>query len=574
MSADERPVPRAAQAASIVLALLAPARMAWIVFHYGENNLSNDYGLRVPLVASLLDGTCSLAKYIREAWVVGGHSLIALIPIYWMNARFFNWSVGPELGLGLALTAAALVLLAATIPRPGLWLLLPLLSLLLFSTSRVTVFTFGEPALQYGISQLGVAIGAFGFSRRGAHPLTLAACLAVGGVLASWSWGGGVVVWPVFFAALVLRREGRAAVWAILVGGAIAGLAQYAILLPRTASAAVGSASSATKFRLFLDLLGRPFVNGIASAAPDAWSQAVGAGGLLILGTLLVVLRTTLRERVAPLVLLAWTVLVAFQIAAFRDEVAPWYASPMAFFWAGLLILLAGAPAPLRPAGILVVALLALRIQFTWEDKSMYLPSRSPAAAACLREWRTAPAACATRLFQWAGGAPPGWLGEPLEQRRLSVFGSRRTYLLQGDAAVGRVKLGKPDAPAFFSADDRTAGDLYDFHRLDLVLAPGAAVTWRVDLPAGLKTARFDTRVRAAADDPMLARGARVSVEGEAGEARVLVPAGERAPLTLDLGPYAGGTVTLKLVADNANGARPLVLEAPKIRLLIRRPER
>jgi hypothetical protein len=43
--------------------------MAWIVFTNGENNLSNDYLGRVPLVASMLDGTCSLGRFVREAWI-------------------------------------------------------------------------------------------------------------------------------------------------------------------------------------------------------------------------------------------------------------------------------------------------------------------------------------------------------------------------------------------------------------------------------------------------------------------------------------------------------------------------
>jgi hypothetical protein len=184
---QDRPPSASAKATSLLLALLPPARMAWIVFTNGENNLSNDYGLRVPLVVSMLDGTCSLARFIREAWVVGGHSMIALSPIYYLNARFFEWSVWVELGLGLALVAATLVLLAVAIPRNRRWPLLPLLSLLLFSTSRVTVFTFGEPALQYGLSQLGVAIGAFALGRWPDRPIPLAMALTFGGILASWS---------------------------------------------------------------------------------------------------------------------------------------------------------------------------------------------------------------------------------------------------------------------------------------------------------------------------------------------------------------------------------------------------
>ena len=162
----------------------------------------------------------------------GSHSTLAVTPIYFLNARFFDWSVWAELGLGLALAAATLALLAGAIPRPARWPLLPLLSLLLFSTSRVSVFTFGEPALQYGLSQLGVAIAAFALACWPDRPIPLAQALAFGGILASWSWGGGIMTWPVFAIALFRLRVRSPGAWTIFLSGAVAGLAQYAWLLP------------------------------------------------------------------------------------------------------------------------------------------------------------------------------------------------------------------------------------------------------------------------------------------------------------------------------------------------------
>jgi hypothetical protein len=575
---EERPPSAAGKAVSLLLALLPPARMAWIVFTNGENNLSNDYVGRVPLVASMLGGTGSLGKFVREAWIGGAHSGLAVFPIYYLSARFFEWSVWFELGLGLVLVAATLALLTASVRRSARWPLLPLLSLLFFSTSRVSVFTFGEPALQYGLSQLGVAIGAFALARWPGRPIALALALAFGGILASWSWGGGIMAWTVFFAALVVWRVRGVAAWAILTGGAAAGLAQYAWILPQEMpSVAAGSVSWATRGRLFLDLLGRPLANGIGHADPNRWSQAAGAAGLLALAAMLVVFRMRLRAQPAPLLLVAWALLVALEIALFRTAAAPWYASPMALFWAGLLMLLAAAPPPLRAAGILAVALLTLRVQRTWEDKSVYLPSRAPVSASCLREWRTAPAACHSRVFQWGEEGNSGelaLLGEPLERHRLSVFGPRRTYLLQGDVAVGRVQLEPESAPSYFSDDGRTRRDVNDFHRLDFVLSPGSTVSWRVDLPPRLKSARFLTRVHTAPGDEMLARGARVLVTAEGSpvllEERVFLPSETARPLTIDLSPLAGKRITLRIVAEETHeGATPLVFEAPRVVLTL-----
>ena len=372
-----------------------------------------------------------------------------------------------------------LALLTAAIPRQTRWLLLPLLFLLLFSTSRVTVFTFGEPALQYGISQLGVAIGACAVIQWRERPLALATALACGGILASWSWGGGVMTWPVFAAALFLLRIRSFGAWAIFLTGAVAGTAQYVwpLFFSMVGSRALTPVLS-SKTQSILDILGRPFVNGIADATPSHASQAIGAVGVLALVAVLVLFRAALRVHLAALLLITWALLVAFQIALFRVGVAPWYVSPMALFWVGLLMLLADSPLPVRTSGILVVTLMTLRVQATWEDKSFYLQSRSPVSASCLREWRTAPAPCHWFVFQWGDQGP--WeelprLGTALEAHRLSVFGPRRTYLMQGDTAVGRVVLEASSERAFFSRDDRTPTDPNDFHRLDLVLEPGAS---------------------------------------------------------------------------------------------------
>ncbi len=576
MSRDEKPVSRGAKILAIALALLPPARMTWIVFTNGENNLSNDYVHRVSLVRSMLEGSCSIQKYLQEAWIGGAHSGLAIFPIYYLNARFFHWSVWVELGLGLALVAATLALLTAAASRLTRWLLLPLLSLLLFSTSRVTVFTFGEPALQYGLSQLGVAIGVCALAQLREKPIALATALAFGGILASWSWGGGVLAWPVFVAALLLLRIRSFRAWAIFLSGAVAGVAQYVppFFFSATGSAALKTVSN-LKIQMILDVLGRPFANGIADGTPIPGSQAVGAGGLLVLVAMLVLFRRSLHTRPSSLLLVAWPSLVALQIALFRGGVAPWYVSPMALFWAGLLMLLADAPARVRTGGILVVALLTLRVQGTWEDKSFYLPSRSPASAACLREWRTAPSGCHVRVFQWDGEGRLGelaLLGDALERHQLSVFGPRRTYVLQGDVALGRVRLEPESAPSFFSDDGRTRGEIDDFRRLDLVLASGASVTWRVDLPLAARIARFRSQVRTDPGKFFTARAtvasAAVGTDSSTIAARVVLHRDETRELVLDLSRFAGKTVRLMLGPEETQTAgASLLWEAPRIEL-------
>src|SRR5664279_5592816 len=94
--------------------ILAPARMAWIVFKYGENNLSNDYIARVPVVAAILEGRYPPTHLFLDTMIWGGHSWLGLLPIYWAAARFFAWDLRAELGLGLCLAALKVFLVRRT----------------------------------------------------------------------------------------------------------------------------------------------------------------------------------------------------------------------------------------------------------------------------------------------------------------------------------------------------------------------------------------------------------------------------------------------------------------------------
>ncbi len=578
MSADERPLSRGAKALAIVLALLAPARMAWIVFTFGENNLSNDYVARAPIVAEMLEGRYHFAHLFRDTWIWGGHSWLALLPFYWFDARFFAWDLRVELGIGLVLTAlkTLLVWLAVSGPltRAARWVLLPVLSCLAFSVSQVSTFTFGESVLQMQLAQVAVASGAFVFARLADRPSLRASGLAVSGVLASWSWGGGVMAWPVFGAALFASGERGVRRWALLLLAAVFGLAQYVWFLVIAPLPRVVESPGWRGLWRVLDLVGRPFANRTGTAfGPMQASILFGAAGLALAGAVAWAARRAVRKRLPAFVILGWSLLLACQIAVMRSDVAPWYIAPMTAFWMALAGLLASAPRRLAIAGFATIAAGLLFSNRTWEDKSFYLSSRAPASAACLRQWRTAPPTCHDLVFQWGKGNPGEFelLAGSVESNGLSVFGPRRTYLLQGDVALARVKAASPGPEPFLSRDGVTRGDPDDFRRLDLVLAPGTGVTWRVDLPKELTSARLETRVRTSPGEPMLGRAARVSVEGSDATARALVSPGGRESLALDLSPFAGRTVVLILTAEEARDGAPLVFEAPRVELRLAR---
>lgn len=574
MRDDGRPVSRTAKALAVALALLAPARMAWIVFTVGENNLSNDYVGRIGVVAAILEGRYDFRRLFTDTFITYGHSWLGLLPFYWFDARFFAWSMNAELGIGLVLAGTKTVLVwfavAPSLSEKRRWVLLPALSTLAFSVSQVTSFTFGESTLQMQLPQVGLALGVLAVARFSSHPNRRILFAAFGGLLAALSWGGGVMVWPVFVVALFALGERSLLRWCVLGLAAALGISQYVwFLVVQRVPSPIERPGFTQPWR-YIDLIGRPFSNDTGwHLGPLVAAASFGAAGLALAAVALWSSRHALRERLPSLMILAWSLLAALEIGFFRRDAAPWYIVPMTAFWLGLSCLLAAAPRSLAHAGLATIAAGLLFSNRTWEDKSFYLSSRSPASAACLREWRTSPEACHDLLFEWRGknlGEAVG-LGEPLDRLHLSVFSDRRTYLLQGDLAIGRAAVETPRLAVFFSRDDVKPADPKDFHRLDAVFAPGAAVTWRIDLPPSLRSAEFRTRVHAAPGDVSLARGASVAIVGEGGEARILVPAGGRKSLSMNLNAFAGRGLTLRIAAEEATGGAPLVFEAPRVEL-------
>jgi len=162
------------------------------------------------------------------------------------------------------------------------------------------------------------------------------------------------------------------------------------------------------------------------------------------------------------------------------------------------------------------------------------------------------------------------------ENVRLALLsGPSRTYLLQGDVPLGRVGLDPASAPSFFTRDGKTPGDIEDFHRLDMLLSAGATVTWRVDVPAGTRSAMFRSVVRTVPDESLDARGAAVSAfagpDGPTIASRVLLPRGLERELVLDLSRFEGRTVNVSLGAEETpTPGAPLLWEAPRIDLQIR----
>ena len=572
-----------------------------IVVTKGENVLSNDYVLWVGPVTAILGGGYDWRSFPRDAFHPAGHFMPFPLLLHVVAARFTHWNIFGELYFGLWLFAVKLILLHRLLaPRQGgpwsLWLW-PVLSGLVFSTSQISTFTFGDSALQMGLNQVSILLGLGGLlGFPGRWPGVLLA--SVGGLVAAWSWGGGVFVFPLFLLVLWVLEDRRWAHFAVVaLTAAVASIPYLAFLVLSPRGGAGRSALRLFNVSVFVNTLGRPLSRNIGTffgrLPASEWRGAAGlillfAGGLLLFRR---IRKHDLSRALSAAVVTAYAVLCSWQISLFRDGVVPWYTMPAMLFWVGLVgfawIPLStgtarlsvttdgrGAASRLWAAGtVLFVAVIYLRTNWTWADKSFYLASRGPASASCMRHWREAPTYCEQSLFLWFPGHPEGIveLAEPLERQRLSVFAPRQIWSLQGEWGSGNVTVNE-DAAApgvrWIAADGRPVSPL-GVDRLDLLMPASSEVLWQLLLPAGVTNADFLTMlVRGSSGSEERAGRLLVTIEPE-GEVAIRAFDGNGAAKTsrtisVSLERYSGRAVTLRL---RASGAGAVALRYPHLDL-------
>lgn len=584
----------------IFIATLLPiAGITWIVATTGADTVSNDYLTYVDFLDQILSGTYNWRRYFNDTFIAGAHSMAVPTLVRLGVVKFANWNIYLELYICIALAILKLFFLHQAfthlVPRAsegllsGLsrWLMWPILAALVFSLSQINVFTFGDAGLQIMFVQFGCALGVWGLvrfpdQRRGI------AVMATGGVIATLSGGGGLLAWPVFLIGLVLlgfRKVTHYAVW--LAAAAVASLPYvfYMVLWPKVPR------RTPTLFNreFIISAIGWPFTNDITLnliTTPRAvWAGYAG----LAFGVLGLVLlwgkRNTpaLRQATPGLMYLAFGLLGIWQTSLFRTNIAPWYTTAFLSFWIGLVGLAyvfwvnrptwpAGEKAPgwLAPplATVWVIALsgvlfyLYVTSNFTYADKAMYLYSRSPVSASCLRNYKVAPTYCEQYLFQWGVGNPGllAQLAKPLEHHHLSVFAPHQRWTLQGDYALDNVRLQEmPGIPDVFWSASRIAApaNFTGYSHLNLFLHTPNAVTWRVSLPANVEQADFYSAItlsRWSASTDGVSFEVYLAVEDEPEQRvfqRTLAPDQQTwQPFSIPLSAYAGRTVELRLTSS------------------------
>ncbi len=571
-----------------MLTLLPVANMARIIATTGANvPSSDDYVLMMQFLAPTLDGTLRWPDFFRATFY-NTHAMYLPNLLYLANARLTSFNLYALLYLGLALAAVRIPLLWFALtrradprwPRALLW---PLLAALTCSEAQISIFEHGLTTLGQNLTTGLLVVGAWCLARWPGRWRALWPTLGAG-IAASLTFGSGLALWPAFLLGLWLLGFRR--VWHYVAWAAGAALAALPYLYFLVLHYAPGSANTAIKSPLRVlvtppTILGLPLALGYSR--PLAGIIGLGSIGLALFGLALLwrVRRSDAPRRAAPAVmLLTYGGVVALQIGVFRGATAVWYTYVGMAFWAGLIglayVLWVGRDTIAAPTvrlggrapdvtaawcGATLALLLVLypTANLSYRDKSIFLQTRGPASASCVRNYRVAPTRCEDTLVTWPPGDPaylPG-LAAPLARHGLVVFAPHQEWSLQGDTFLDAPFVGATGGPeALVWATDRTVSPTppTDYRHLNLLLRAPDTLTWTVALPPNLRAATLRTAF-ARGDVPGVAtRGAAtlaVAIVGADGNARPLA-SGTVAPgagwqeVGAALTPFAGQTLALR----------------------------
>lgn len=287
--ARDLPAPRRALrlgiALALVLACAAPIAGFSLFFPFVDNIPKWDQWSMIEVWEAHYQGQPVLPLLLKP---YNGHLNVLPRCIFFGLGLLTHWNVRAEVLLSyvLALGTAATLLLMLRDSGEELLLLMAVPAVaLVFSLNQFENYLSGYPMGQV-LSQLAVTVTVFALTR----PRILARHVAAGAVaaaVATFSWGAGLVSWPIGILALAIRPESRRRLllpWCVLT--------LLCALAVKKGAGAAGQLSLQAFLDFdapfFLALLGRPMAY---RAFPD-YAAASGIGFLLVLGFVLVLERT------------------------------------------------------------------------------------------------------------------------------------------------------------------------------------------------------------------------------------------------------------------------------------------
>ncbi|HEY3289466.1 MAG TPA: hypothetical protein VGK87_05000 [Anaerolineae bacterium] len=594
--------------AAVVLATLPIIHILSIVCTTGADVLSSDLIYHVAALSRIFSPSYPLQNILRDSYY-NGHLMFFPMLLRIVLAKLAYWNAYIELlfGLGASILTLCLICSAIGARSRSIWMLwlLPILSVMIFSTNQINQFTFGDAAVPMGFCSLGIVFAMWSLVR---YRCTWTAVgLAIGGAwFATWSWGQGIVVWPLLLGAIVAsnlyggslfghassRRQNFtfAQMATVVVAGVVSVAPVLALLLTTPASVAQRIVNP-FNLDFILSGIGAAFVNG---ANGDISTQiACGTAGLMGAGACIALVWISRCSKwlhaIAPgCYLMAASIVSLWVLGLFRHGISIWYTGIGMLFWLGLtgaaFVILSIKRTSAEGAVLLALRLLcglgaggalvaSIVTGMTMNDKVYFLYARSPASAACVRSAEAAPAYCEQRVILEGteGSAPEYVLASQLKALGLSVFAPNQHWALQGDYGLDAVSVSDPPGVAPLQwLDDQTLQPLpwYDYRHLDLRLPVSNTVSWTMYLPRTAQRATFQSAIMATDATAQINLQTDVTAMTPLFSQRLSSTQSGWHPVDIDLLPYKGQTVTL-VFASAPGSASSVLYRYPMIDVLL-----
>jgi len=577
---------------SFIFLTFYPAfRMGVFLLENGWDNISNDTLLYGPLWDQILNGKYIWKNLFRDTFLYG-HSLLVPILSLLLFFSFFALKLYFILLIGLALSFLSLLLifdsLVYKMTSRWKWVLLPILAFLFFSTSQISTYENEFSTFAEGFGILGISIGIWGLCRFPGRWFGIV-LMVLGGILSSWSFGRGPMIWPCFLLGLILldfRKITHYLAW--LFGAGISSVPYLLYLIIDPIKSHNQGIISFFNFPLIIKSIGFPFLNNWAQDLP----YLRGAIGLVLLilalGWLFSTRKREIIQRAVPaLILIFFALLHMWQLGLSRQGLSPRYQRALMVFWIGLtgLFFIFVTSELIKEKsfnskinfrfitcsvfGILYLGVLGyfyLSSNVSFEGKSFFLKYRTPAASSCLRNFDKAPTYCEPMLFCWELTQYYEFpeLAGFFHKNKLNVFSHKQKWTLQGDFILENVQIKEhPKTPDIFWTQGLTNHPLpfSDYRKLNLFLHSPNSLEWTISIPRNIKNAELHSAVAISQSAPMDPKSDGVIFEisvtrkGRKNEIyfRKLVLPHERKwePLKISLNKFAGEAIRIQFSSES-----------------------
>ena len=578
-------LPFALCGASAVLALIPIGRAVQFMLCAGVDVPSNDDVIFFNLIERMGQSNYNWQNYFLDTFI-NGHSFAVGLALFWLNAVLTRANQTVMLVGALLLLCGRFLLmndyLFGNFSRRIKIIMLPVLSMLLFAPSQTAILAHGTFALTWQLSLFANILSLWTIAKWKDSKVAKT-CSSISAIVGCWTGATSLPLLPLLFLQNYLNgaRQLREFFW--VAAAAILAMAPYLASF----AGSHGNSRSITEqlvgnnITTFLNVLGRPFANGIGySYAPIPQAQSAGLLGLAALSVLIFLAwkHTELKANQSfffpSAICTAMGFISAALVAAVRPFIAPTNCSLSSLFWCGLTAMsiycfcfagkykvLTKAVALLVLSTIIVSTVIASR---KFEDKQYYLDNRAPYSASMLRHYPQAPTYATRMLFKLVN-LPPYALAMPLERHGWSIFAPHREYTLQGDFALPSVVLKREKRASIYWVEGDNATETASWksylHR-NLALKANCDVDWQVKIPEKCKTALLHCKLlRACSPDESIEKLIKVRLPNSSLDSINDL----KTPHGINLAKFAGQSITISFQHKNPGVC---IIQYPTIELI------